>query len=182
MQAKSAAARSRRELLDALNVAAREAAGLGAFFAKAVADRLGVNQTDFECMDIIALRGRVTAGDLARASGLTTGAVTGVIDRLEQAGIARRERDAGDRRKVYVSILPAALAAGAAHYDSFEKALKKLAGRYTDAEIALLVDYFTRSRDLILGEIDRLKREPPARAARARPRKTRAAKPPLASS
>ena len=70
----------RGDLLTALNRTAREASGLGAIFAKAVADKLGVSQSDFECIDIIHLRGRMTAGELATASGLTTGAVTGVID------------------------------------------------------------------------------------------------------
>jgi DNA-binding MarR family transcriptional regulator len=168
MQAKKLAA-ARAELVRALNHASREASGLGVIFAKAVADAMGVNQTDFECIDIIQLRGRMTAGELAAASGLTTGAVTGVIDRLEEAGFARRERDGTDRRKVYVSILPRTLAVGDAFYGSFEKAVEALIGRYGDAEIALLIDYFTRSRDLILAELARLKAKdeaPPPRALR----------------
>ena len=150
------AASSHVERVVALNRIARESSGLGAVFAETVARHLGVSHSDLECIDIIALRGRVTAGELAQQSGLTTGAVTGVIDRLERAGFARRERDTNDGRKVYVRILDKALARGNAYYESFGKALDALAASYSDAEIVLLIDYFTRSRDIIRGEIEKL--------------------------
>jgi DNA-binding MarR family transcriptional regulator len=147
-------------------------------FAKVVADRMGIGQTDFECIDIIAQRGRVTAGELAAASGLTTGAVTGVIDRLEQAGLARRERDADDRRKVYVSILPRTLAEGAAYYGPFEAAMNALIASYGDKEIALFIDFFTRTRDVVLKETERVRAAaaPPPRPPRS-PRPSAAAAP-----
>src|SRR5262245_31160826 len=96
----------RQELVAALNVAMREASGQGMLYSQAVAQRLGINSTDLECLDYI-VRGPVTAGALAEATGLTTGAITGVIDRLERAGFAKREADANDRRKVLVRITPA---------------------------------------------------------------------------
>src|ERR1700744_359744 len=77
----------------------RETSALGVLFSQAVASRLGIASSDLECLDIVVLRGPVTAGELATATGLTTGAITGVIDRLEQAGFVRRTRDAADRRK-----------------------------------------------------------------------------------
>src|SRR5215470_11755945 len=80
-------------LLAALDRQMRESSGLGVVFSQTVADRLGMASSDLECLDFIALRGVATAGELAEATGLTTGAVTGVIDRLEKAGFARRERD-----------------------------------------------------------------------------------------
>ncbi len=148
------------ELVQALNRAARESSALGTLFAETVANRLGVTHSDLECIDIISLRGRVTAGELAKESGLTTGAITGVIDRLEEAGLARRERDPDDRRKVYVSILPRTLERGGAYYDSFGKAADALAASYSDTELALLVDYFTRARDVIRTEIEKLNAKP----------------------
>src|SRR5690242_15465290 len=69
-------------------------------FDEAVAQFLGINRTDGRCLDVIDRRGRVSAGQLANESGLTTGAVTVVIDRLERAGYVRRIRDELDRRKV----------------------------------------------------------------------------------
>ena len=75
-------------------------------FDQAVADRLGMNRTDMRCVDLIDQAGGMTAGELARAAGLTTGAVTAVIDRLERAGIARRVADPADRRRVRIEVTP----------------------------------------------------------------------------
>lgn len=164
----------RPALIRALNHASRETGGLGTVLAAAIARRMGVNQTDFECIDVIWLRGRVTAGELAQAVGLTTGAVTGVIDRLEKAGLARRERDPGDRRKVYVSVLPGTIAEGRRHYGRLEKATNALIASYGDREIGLILDYFTRARQILVGEIARLGADEPAPKA---PRRVRAAAP-----
>lgn len=71
-------------------------------FDEVTANFLGVNRTDGRCLDIIDRHGRVSAGQLANESGLTTGAVTAVIDRLERAGYVQRIRDQLDRRKVWV--------------------------------------------------------------------------------
>ena len=73
-------------------------------FDETLAGFLGINRTDGRCVDIIDRFGRVSAGQLANESGLTTGAVTAVIDRLETAGYVRRVRDPIDRRKVWVEI------------------------------------------------------------------------------
>lgn len=157
----------RAALLADLNRAAREASGLGTLFAAEVARRLGISQTALECLDIIDGKGRITAGELARATGLTTGAVTGVIDRLEKRGFARRERDPDDRRRVFVRLDPAARARAAAFYRSFGVAIQELTEAYRDEEIALFVDYFGRSRAVVLAEIDKLKASPGAQAAPA---------------
>ncbi len=149
----------RAELVAALNRTAREASGLGNVLAEANAARLGINLTDYECLDLIGLD-RVTAGDLAKATGLTTGAITGVIDRLEKAGLARRERDASDRRKVYVTMTAVARRHAAA-FTGFGAAIDRLTDNYSEAEVALLVDYFTRTRDVILREIEKLRKKPP---------------------
>src|SRR6516225_8343013 len=65
-------------------------------FHQAVADRLGLNPTDHKCLDLVHRAGGATAGDLAEWTGLTTGAITGLIDRLERAGFVRREDHPGD--------------------------------------------------------------------------------------
>jgi DNA-binding MarR family transcriptional regulator len=148
---------SRHGLIADLNRAAREASGLGVMFGEVVAQRLGLDQTALECLGVIAEREDVTAGALATATALTTGAVTGVIDRLEKAGFARRVRDPADRRKVYVRATPQALRQAEAFYGPMGRAVDALAARYTDREVALLVDYFERARELMLGEIARVK-------------------------
>jgi DNA-binding MarR family transcriptional regulator len=76
-------------------------------FDNLAAQRLGVNETDLHCLNIIENAGGVTAGELAAESGLTTGAVTGVIDRLEKKKFARRVSDPSDRRRVKVEVTKA---------------------------------------------------------------------------
>src|SRR5574342_463312 len=93
--------KKRRELEAALNGALRDVSGQGVLYSQAVAERLRINSTDLECLDHIS-RGPVTAGRLAELTGLTTGAITGVIDRLERIGLVRREHDPDDRRKPLV--------------------------------------------------------------------------------
>jgi DNA-binding MarR family transcriptional regulator len=65
---------------------------------------LGINRTDARCLDIISVHGRITAGLLAQEAGLTTGAVTTAVDRLQAAGYALRSRDEADRRKVWIAL------------------------------------------------------------------------------
>ena len=85
----------------------RDSGNLDDAFDNLAAQRLGVSETDLHCLNIIENAGGVTAGELAAQSGLTTGAVTGVIDRLEKKGFARRVADPGDRRRVKVEVTKA---------------------------------------------------------------------------
>src|SRR5580765_8467755 len=75
-------------------------------FMNAVADRIGLSLTDLFCGELLSRTGTLSAGELAELTGLTTGAITGVIDRLEKNGYARRENDPQDRRRVMVRALP----------------------------------------------------------------------------
>jgi len=140
----STARPSRSDLIAALNRAMRDASGHGVIFSQAVSERIGVNSTDLECLDFILTRGPLTAGELATATGLTTGAITGVIDRLEAAGFARRERDTEDRRKVLVRIVPAAIKRLAPLFAPMERhAMAALEG-YSDKELAFLLEFLNR--------------------------------------
>ncbi len=78
----------RTGLLDEMQRAGRELSAATIMFHQAIADRLGLNPTDHKCLDLLASKGLMTAGELAEMTGLTTGAITGVIDRLEAAGFA----------------------------------------------------------------------------------------------
>lgn len=70
---------------------------------EAAAQRLGVNLTDFRCLDILSRGAEISAGELAVEAGLTTGAVTALVDRLERAGYVERKRDPNDRRRVVIA-------------------------------------------------------------------------------
>ena len=79
-------AKSRAELMQDLEHAMRKSSAQGTIYASAVAESVGISSSDMDCMDFLNLEGRMTAGRLAELTGLTTGAITGVIDRLEAAG------------------------------------------------------------------------------------------------
>ena len=96
----------RDRLLEALGREMQKLVAEVVLFNQAVADRLGMNPADLQCLNILSETGPVAAGRLAEETGLTTGAVTGVIDRLERAGYAWRERDPKDKRRVIVHPLP----------------------------------------------------------------------------
>ena len=96
----------RDALIRTLDREMRRISAQSVMFSQAVAERLDLNPTDLECLGIIGETGALTAGQLAELTGLTTGAITGVIDRLERAGYVRREQDASDRRRVIVQPVP----------------------------------------------------------------------------
>ena len=95
----------RSELVAAMSQEFRHLATATILFHQAIADRLGMHLTDHKCGDILVQTGPITAGELAERTGLTTGAITGVIDRLEKAGYVRRVKDPDDRRRVIIEPL-----------------------------------------------------------------------------
>src|ERR1700729_2182829 len=95
----------RAELAAAFGAAIRKTGSLMQLLSQAAADRIGVNATDLNCLNILSFSGAMTAGQLGQGTGLSTASITGVIGRLEQAGYARRDRDAHDRRRVVVRLI-----------------------------------------------------------------------------
>lgn len=98
----SSSQKTRDEIIQDLSLQFRYVSANSVLFSQVVADKVGLHPTDNECLDYLILNGAATAGQLATLTGLTTGAVTAVIDRLERAGYVKREQDARDRRKVLV--------------------------------------------------------------------------------
>jgi DNA-binding MarR family transcriptional regulator len=143
---------------------------------QAVSERFGLSSSDLECLDLALLSGGATAGEFAKATGLTTGAITGVIDRLERAGYVRREKDPTDRRKVIVRARPAMTRRIAPLYDSLQREMTALWSVYSDEQLALILDFLVKSCDLAVQEIAKLQRKGPApqRRGRARGRVRRA--------
>jgi DNA-binding MarR family transcriptional regulator len=85
----------------------REASTLTVLRHARIAEKMGLSGTDHKALDLVRnAEGALTAGRIAALTGLSTGAVTGVLDRLENAGFVRRVRDRQDRRKVLVEIVP----------------------------------------------------------------------------
>ena len=140
-----------------LEYAVRKSSALGMIFGQAVANRVGISSSDLECLDFLIIEGRVTAGRLAELTGLTTGAITGVVDRLEKAGLVRRERDADDRRKVFIAIVPENIARIGRFYEPLQRAVQKNWEGYTDAELKLLLRFLTQGYTTMLSVTEELK-------------------------
>jgi DNA-binding MarR family transcriptional regulator len=103
----SARRRSKDELVDELIREFRVSGNQDDAFDSLAAERLGVSETDLRCLNIIENSGGLSAGELAIQAGLTAGAITGVIDRLETRAYARRVYDPADRRRVRVEVTTA---------------------------------------------------------------------------
>jgi DNA-binding transcriptional ArsR family regulator len=122
------------------------------------AERIGVNVTDLNCLNIVALTGPMTAGELARATGLTTASITGVLDRLEEGGFVRRDRDPKDRRRVIVNLKPGpGLREIGPTFGPLVKAWRAVAASYSDEELRLLLDFQRRFEDIVRDQLARLR-------------------------
>jgi DNA-binding MarR family transcriptional regulator len=133
------------ELVDEFRVSGN----LDRAFDNRAAQRLGVNLTDLHCLNVIQQRGSVTAGELAADAGLTSGAITGVIDRLERAGYARRERDPDDRRRVGVEVTPAFYAAAAGIWAPVKQDWDRvLASRFTSEQLDVVIAFLRATNDI----------------------------------
>jgi DNA-binding transcriptional ArsR family regulator len=140
--------------------AIRQTGSLMVLMTQAAADRIGINATDLNCLNILSFSGKLTAGELAKATGLTTASITGVVDRLEQAGFVRRERDARDRRRVVIHLnVQRALGTVAPIFGPMLGAIQRLADQYTDDELRLIVEFYGQLEDVIRDHLTRL-REP----------------------
>lgn len=139
---------------------------------------LGVNRSDARCLDILDQHGSMTAGELAEASRLTTGAITAVIDRLERAGLAQRVPDPSDRRRVLVELTPRAYELSTELMVEPMIALwHPLAGRYSDEELRLILDFTRQGRELqeqhaewLRARLDERAADAPRGRGRQRPR------------
>ncbi|WP_407152540.1 MarR family transcriptional regulator [Bradyrhizobium sp. ORS 86] len=136
----------------------RRSSAQGVMYGQAVANVAGISNSDMECMDILHLEGRVTAGRLAEVTGLTTGAITGVVDRLEKAGYVRRERDESDRRKVFISVVEEKAAEIGKFYVPMQESMNRLWSSYTDSELRLLLRFANDGYKGVLEATEALKK------------------------
>jgi DNA-binding MarR family transcriptional regulator len=162
----------RAQLLAALVGDFRQLSTAAILFHQAIADRLGLNVTDHKCAGILLDTGPITAGELAERTGLTTGAITGVIDRLEKAGFVRRAKDPNDRRRVIIEPLSERIEQQVSPlFSSMAQAAVELCSRYSTRELALLHDFTTRACQMSHEETRKL-REGAAQAKSAPGAKT----------
>jgi len=127
-------------------------------FHQAVAERLGLNTTDLKCLDLARGERDITAGRIAELTGLTTAAVTSVIDRLEHSGVVRRERDASDRRKVFVRPVPERAAEIGRLFEPLDRAMRQLYAEYSIADLELLRDFAIQAARVMQAETQKLRK------------------------
>ena len=116
----------------------------GSFLGQTVAVRFGLSESDIETLEELIDMGATTAGKLSEVTGLTSGAVTRVIDRLEQAGYVRRIPDPTDRRRVIVEVIPEKVANIRITLDRVESKGAEEMSEYSDAQLALINDFLEK--------------------------------------
>ena len=137
--------RDRLELFSALTDALGQASARAVMVSETVAAAVGLNATDLECLDILQKRRLASAGDIAQLTGLTTGAVTALLDRLEKAGFVQRQADPSDRRRVLAAPRPERMAQLFEMYAPLRKAMETLYDDYSDAQLRTFVEFLEKS-------------------------------------
>jgi DNA-binding MarR family transcriptional regulator len=136
----------REDTIQAINEKFREMSTETIMFHQAVADILGLHVTDHKCLDFIYRFGAMPAGRLAELTGLTTGAITGIIDRLEEAGYVRRTNDPKDRRRIIVEPTGNRKLERKIEmiFMPLHERTHKLLSSYSDEDLAFLLDVMTK--------------------------------------
>lgn len=116
---------------------------------QAVAEATGFNRTDAQAMDIITAHAPITPGALAERLGLTAGAVTTILDRLEGRGYIVRQHDTRDRRRVLVAPNQAKLRRVRRLFSGLQRATRRLAQRYSDEQLLLAVEFLQRTSGIV---------------------------------
>ena len=140
------------------NLLGREFSTAVVVFHEAIGRLLGLSAVERKCIDVLRRLGPVTAGTIGEHTGLTTGAVTGLMDRLEKAGYVRRERDPSDRRKVVVHLLPnqqldAQLSAA---FGPFGEDMAKIAARFSPAEHRAIAAWIGATTEALVANTQRV--------------------------
>lgn len=137
----------------------RQNSARAVMFHQLISEKMGLNATDHKCLDFLNRTGPVTAGQLAQLTGLTTGAITSVIDRLEQAGYVIRDKDPNDRRRVVVKSVPEGSARISPLFQSVAQSTLQIISQYTDEELQLILNFIKQCNDMTLAEMNKLKEE-----------------------
>jgi DNA-binding MarR family transcriptional regulator len=140
--------RSRAELIEAIGRETRLGQNATHAIDELFSEYVGINGTDVRCMDLLHLHGPMTAGELAERTGLTTGAITAVLDRMERAGYLRRVRDVADRRKVNVELTERAAQVSTDFYEPLARRGAGILSACSTDDLRFLLAVTRRGREL----------------------------------
>ena len=126
-------------------------------FSHAVAEQSGMHSTDIETLDLLNVLGPLTAGQLSELTGLSSGATTRLIDRLEQAGFARRVADETDRRRVQIEPVGKNLKQLGEMYMPLAEALGKAWAGFTEEELNVILRFVRETNRIVASENARLR-------------------------
>jgi DNA-binding MarR family transcriptional regulator len=156
---KSSADLDRQDVLDDLARVGRDHSDATVLFHATVASLLDLHPTDYKVVGILERSGPMSAGEIARRSGLATASVTNLIDRLEQKGFVRRVTDPADRRRVMVDAVADRLTGARSLFASTRRSLAQLFDRYADRELAVIADFLGRNAERLRAETSKLAEE-----------------------
>ncbi|MFZ5920825.1 MAG: MarR family winged helix-turn-helix transcriptional regulator [Chloroflexota bacterium] len=129
-------------------------------FRNAMSERMGFNVTDMECLRLLFLKGIATPSELARHTGLTSGATTAMLDRLEKAGLIERRPNPDDRRGTLIAPLESGAEKIASWFESARKAQDELVSSYSEEELETIADAFERFTKLWEQEREKVRGNP----------------------
>jgi DNA-binding MarR family transcriptional regulator len=160
---------SRREILDELARVGREHSDATVLFHASIASLLELHPTDYKVLGILERAGPLSAGEIARRSGLANASVTNLIDRLEQKGFVRRVADPADRRRVMVEAVADRLTNARSLFESTRRSLARLYDRYSERDLSVIADFLDHNAQRLRWETSKLgsTATPAARLGRA---------------
>lgn len=161
--------KKKSSVLQALDLEVRRMGAQSVLISSAVAERAGLASSDLECLDLIVMAGAqaLTPSQLVEATGLTSGAITGLVDRLEAAGFVRREADPDDRRKTRIVAVASRVQQMRIYYKRLAQRTAGVWAGFTEAELRTVLEFARRSNDIAAEEVAYIRTLPQLKPVRA---------------
>ncbi|ATU91484.1 MarR family winged helix-turn-helix transcriptional regulator [Phyllobacterium zundukense] len=162
------------DLVERVGLEIRRMGAQSVMMSHVIAARFGLHTTDLECLDLINMGKQTTAGELAKATGLTSGAMTALLDRLEKAGYINRIHDSADRRRIHISVREDAIEPIKAVYEPIGSQMAELWSNFTIDELKVIARFLESSTDLGIACTEEIRSATtPGSPTRRRPRASR---------
>ena len=150
---------TKTELIDKVILGARQYGISSVLFRNLVGERLGVNVTDMECLGLLFHKGIASPTELARHTGLSSGATTAMLDRLEKSGLIERRPNPDDRRGTLIVLVKSGAERVGTWFSSVRQSQNEIVSSYSEEELQVISDFFERSTKMWGEEREKLQRE-----------------------